>query len=134
VHVEWPISVHTCVARETIAEDLEISYYVFCIENKMSYCKSRGIETLCGGEVACTNTALVYVELRSNYRHEHTTLGVVKRTDIKRCPLHCIECNYTTTHKKPSCSEFVPLYGLYFASGKVLYSSIYRVTKTFLCT
>jgi hypothetical protein len=92
VHVDWPISVHTCVVRETIAEDLKISYYVLCIENKMSYGKNRSVETLCGGEVACTNTALVYLKLRSNDRHEHTTLGVAKRT-VTLTAVHFIASN-----------------------------------------
>jgi hypothetical protein len=56
--VDWPISVHTSVAPVTTAADL-ISHYVCCIEIKMSYGKNRGIETLCEGELACTNADLV---------------------------------------------------------------------------
>jgi hypothetical protein len=90
--VNWPTCVHTCVARETIAQDLKISYYVLCIENKMSYGKSRGSETLCDGEAASTNTALVHIKLRSNDRHEHMTPVVAKRT-VTLTAVHFIASN-----------------------------------------
>ena len=77
--MDWPISVHTAVARVTTAADL-ISRYVYCSETITSYGKNGGNETLFECEYACTNAALVYLKLRSDGRREQTTLGVAERT------------------------------------------------------